>query len=95
MESWDEEPCYLIHKKRPEKVFDFCEELLNGWMGYPRVPDKQQPLKASNKAGEIEKKMNRDIKEKWIWLVESHRAGWPEAERNRECWLWLSLKWLL
>jgi hypothetical protein len=56
IESWDEEPCYLIHKKRPEKVFLYCKELLKGGMGYPRVQDRQQPLKASNRDGEIEKK---------------------------------------
>jgi len=55
IESCDEEPC-LIHKKRPEKVFLYCEELLKGGMGYLRVQNRQQPLKASNRAGEIEKK---------------------------------------
>jgi hypothetical protein len=57
----------LIHKKRPEKVFLYCEELVKGGMGYPRVQDRQQPLKASNRAHETEEKcmkMNREIKEK-------------------------------
>jgi hypothetical protein len=46
----------LIHKRRPKKVFLYCEELLKGGMGYPRVQDRQQPLKAPNRASEIEKK---------------------------------------
>jgi hypothetical protein len=46
----------LDSQEKTQESIPFCEELVKGGMGYPRVQDRQQPLKAFNRARETEKK---------------------------------------